>query len=572
MKERSPQLRSYMFKHRSVPLFGGISEFIRTRRSGDQLILGILGCLVLAISLVSIYKLEQKILVVEPAYGGSLTEGDIGAPRFINPLLAISDTDQDLTALTYAGLMGDGPNGSVIPVLAQSYTISPDGLTYTFAIKNSAKFSDGTPVTANDVVFTVNKAKDTNLKSPQYANWSTVTATAIDSHTVQFTLKQPYSPFLQDATLGILPQHLWQDITDDEFPFSALEVKPVGAGPFVASAVTQDASGAITRYDLTENPKFVSGRPYLDAIHFVFYQDENSLQTAITKHAVESGYGVTGQTMLKAPYARVFAVFFNSGESSILSDESVRQALSVSVDRNSIVKDLLGGYATPLTGPVPPGSGVPALPIPSSADAIASSTAILTADGWSYSSSTNEWNNRAGDTLSITLKTANVPELKALAEAIQTDWKKLGISTSIQLFDPGTLTQTVIQPRAYQALLFGMVVGRSDDLYDFWDSKERTDPGLNVAEYSNPDVDTLLEKLRTDTDPSARIEDLTQINQDIATDYPAAFIESPDFVYVVPNNLKGVILPEITSPSDRFATVSTWYRRTESVWPFLARD
>jgi ABC-type transport system substrate-binding protein len=159
-----------------------------------------------------------------------------------------------------------------------------------------------------------------------------------------------------------------------------------------------------------------------------------------------------------------------------------------------------------------------------------------------------------------------------LAEAIQADWKKLGISTSIQLYDPGTLSQTVIQPRAYQALLFGEVVGRSEDLYDFWDSKERTDPGLNIAEYNNPNVDKLLEKLRSDTDPAARVTDLAQINQDIAADYPAAFIESPDFVYVVPKNLKGVILPEITSPSDRFATVSTWYRRTESVWPFLARN
>jgi peptide/nickel transport system substrate-binding protein len=572
MKERLQQLRSYLAAHRSLPFLSGISEYIRTRRPGDKLILGILGFLVLVASLASIFALEQKILVVEPAYGGSLTEGDVGAPRFINPLLAISDTDQDLTALTYAGLMGNGPDGTLIPVLAQNVTISPDGMTYTFIIKKSAQFSDGTPVTANDVVFTVDKAQDPALKSPQFSNWSNVTATAISSDTVQFTLKQPYSLFLQDTTLGILPQHLWQDVTDDEFPFSTLEEKPVGAGPFVPNTVTQDSTGAITGYDLVENPKFVLGRPYLDAFHFVFYKDQPTLQIAINKHQVESGYGIIGPTILTAPYARVFAVFFNPGESQILSDQSVRQALSVSIDRNTIVQNLLGGYATALMGPVPAGSGVPSLPIPTSSEAISSSTAILNADGWTYSNSSNEWTDSNGNILSITLKTSNVPELKVLAEAIQADWKKLGISTSIQLYDPGTLSQTVIQPRAYQALLFGEVVGRSEDLYDFWDSKERTDPGLNIAEYNNPNVDKLLEKLRSDTDPAARVTDLAQINQDIAADYPAAFIESPDFVYVVPKNLKGVILPEITSPSDRFATVSTWYRRTESVWPFLARN
>ncbi len=574
MEEQDQTLRGVFPKRRSASLLRGILLYLRTRRPSDKFILTILGFLVILSSVLCLLILEQSILVTEPAYGGSLTEGDVGAPRFINPLLAISSTDQDLSALAYAGLMGEGPDGNLVPVLAKSYTISPDGKTYTFTLRDNLKFSDGTPVTASDVVYTVQKAQDPALKSPQYSDWNNVVVTAINSTTVQFTLPEPYAPFLQDTTLGILPAHLWQNVTDDEFPFSDLMIKPVGAGPFVATHLSQDSNGNITKYTVVANQNYALGRPYLDRINFIFYPDQPSLQTAISKGKVESGYGVLGTHMLTASYSRVFAVFFNAGENSTFSDEAVRQALSLAIDRNAIVHNTLGGYATALMGPVPPGSGISEIPVAASTspELIANSTSILEGDGWTFASSTNEWVNRSGNTLSVTLKTSNVPELTVMAQAIQANWEALGVPTTIEYYEPGQLTQDVIQPRAYQALLFGMVVAKGDDLYDFWDSQEKTDPGLNITSYSNPAVDTLLSDLRSETDPNQRIQDLTQINQDIAADYPAAFIESPDFVYVVPNDLKGVILPQITSPSDRFATVATWYRRTESVWPFLARN
>jgi ABC-type transport system substrate-binding protein len=116
-----------------------------------------------------------------------------------------------------------------------------------------------------------------------------------------------------------------------------------------------------------------------------------------------------------------------------------------------------------------------------------------------------------------------------------------------------------------------MVIGQGDDLYDFWDSQETSAPGLNITGFSDPDADKILGELRTETDPVARASELSQLNSVIAADYPAAFIESPDFIYSVPKDLKGVILNPITAPSDRFANVASWYRRTASVWPFLVK-
>jgi peptide/nickel transport system substrate-binding protein len=170
------------------------------------------------------------------------------------------------------------------------------------------------------------------------------------------------------------------------------------------------------------------------------------------------------------------------------------------------------------------------------------------------------------------MKTSNVPELKAVAEAARDDWQALGIPVSVELYEPGDLNQNVIRPRKYGALLFGMVIGRDQDLFAFWHSSERNDPGLNISLYANHTVDGLLEKQRAESDLEKRDSYLKQINTLIATDYPAAFTHTPDFVYSVPKDLKGVLLTQIAAPSDRFAGVTKWYRRTESVWPFFSRS
>ena len=164
-----------------------------------------------------------------------------------------------------------------------------------------------------------------------------------------------------------------------------------------------------------------------------------------------------------------------------------------------------------------------------------------------------------------------MPELKNVASAVKKDWEKLGIQVDIELYEPGDLSQNVIRPRKYEALLYGIVIGRDQDLYAFWDSKERNDPGLNIASYANKTVDALLEDVRSSVNQEMRSADLQKIEDIIATEYPAAFIYAPNFTYAVPSDLKGVILPQIITPSDRFATAASWYRVTDAVWPFFTK-
>lgn len=558
---------------RDISALNRLDEQVRALSAGDRVIFYALAILLGAAALSGLYALEQSLLVEVPAYGGTLVEGEVGSPQFINPLLAVSDADRDLSALVYAGLMGLSGSGELVPVLAEGYAVGDGGKTYTFTLREDAVFSDGTPVTADDVVFTVEKAQNAALKSPKYADWAGVNASASDRRTVRFTLAKPYAPFPWLTTLGVLPSRVWRNVSNEAFPFSTLETNPIGAGPFTVRSVSRDASGLIKSVSLDANPRYALGRPYLDGIRFIFYSRGEDLTEAIASGEVGSAYGIATPSALTAPYARVFGVFWNTNEERVFARAEVRKALSLALNRGALVESALGGYATAVMGPVPPGANITQAPVPDSERPTAEAATLLQTAGWAYDGAARTWKHAgAKQTLDrITLRTSNVPELKNVASAVKADWEKLGIAVDIELYEPGDLSQNVIRPRKYEALLYGMVIGRDQDLYAFWSSQERNDPGLNIALYANKTVDTLLENARGSADQKTRAAALQKIENIVAADYPAAFIYAPDFIYAVPNDLRGVTLPQIVTPSDRFATVASWYRATEAVWPFFAR-
>jgi peptide/nickel transport system substrate-binding protein len=572
LRNRLAGYRALLNRSFSIPLFERLEARIATLSHGDRVIFYVLCGLIATASLASAYALERSILITEPAYGGSLTEGIVGSPRFINPVLALSDADRDLATLTHAGLMGISGDGSLVPVIADHYDLSPDGKTYTFTLKQKAVFSDGTPITAQDIVFTVRKVQNPAIKSPAYASWTGVNVEAIDAATVRFTLAKPYAPFLELTTLGILPERHWKNISDDQFAFANLQTEPIGAGPFTIQKVTKDSTGLIKSISLGYNKHYALGRPYLDRIRFQFYARTEDLASALKNNAVESAYDVAEKKTLTAPYARVFGVFLNQSEKQVYARTEVRKALSLAIDREHITKTTLGGFATAIMGPVPPTKAIELTPVPHFENPTQEAAKVLIAQGWQYDGAAHVWKNAAAKATldEITIRTGNVPELKNVASAVKADLEKLGIPVVVQIYEPSDLSQNIIRPRKYEALLYGMVIGRNQDLYAFWHSQERNDPGLNIALYANKTVDALLDTARSSGDERSARGTLQKIEDVISADYPALFVYTPDFTYSVPEDLEGVTLPTIVTPSDRFAQVASWYRVTDSVWPFLA--
>ncbi len=531
-----------------------------------------------------LYALNERLLTAVPGYGGVMVEGIVGTPRFINPVLAISDADRDLTSLVYSGLLRTGENGTYLPSLATGYTISDDGRVYTFTLNEKAKFSDGAPVQASDVVFTVNKIQDPVLKSPLRANWDGVLAEEVDSYTVTFTLVGAYAPFIENLTVGILPKHLWQNVSNEEFPFSELNTNPVGSGPFKIKDVTRTSSGIPASYELVAFADHLPEKPYLSKLTLKFYQSENTIISALKAGQIEAASGLSpselpeieNNIIKESPLNRVFGIFFNQSQSEVLRDLDARAALEAAIDRNDLIQRILGGYGVAITGPVPPSVlGDTATSGATLQTGTEAAREYLLKKGWKpnadgiLAKTTGTGKTATTKTLSFSISTGNVPELRAAAEYLREKWQQMGAKVDVKIFDQGDLSQNVIRPRKYDALLFGEVVGREVDLYAFWHSSQRNDPGLNVALYANPTVDQALEALRSTTNQNERASLYATVKTELEKDVPAVFLYAPNFVYSVPQDIKGLELGFIETPSDRFAGVASWHRETDYVWPLF---
>jgi len=601
---------SRISRHISWRRFEYLNDLMRRFSPSERLALYAFSALLAVSVFVLLVRLNDSLLVSIPEDGGSFTEGEVGPARFVNPILAISGPDKDMTALVYSGLMRALPDGSMIPDLAESWTISPDGTTYTFKLREHATFHDGTPVTSADVAFTVKAAQNAALKSPRQADWVGVNVSTPDARTVVFTLPHAYAPFIEDTTMGVLPKHLWQGVSDQEFAYHTLNTHPVGSGPYKVAAVETDGTGSVRRYDLASFPHFALGQAHVRTISLIFYPNIDELKKAFLAGNIDAIASVDpvdaahlgarrDTALVKAILPRVFGVFFNQSHNPALADTAARKALNAAVDKQAIVDNVLHGYGAVLDSPIPQGvfGGVsPAIPyelklatatantatstsIPSSANTgrpplsatTADARAILQSGGWKFNTTTNTW-EKGKLKLTFTLSTADEPELIATAHEAARDWKAAGITVDVHVYPISDFNTTILRPRNYDAILFGEVVGRGADLFAFWDASQRNDPGLNLSMYANSQAGALLGKARATNDEKTREALYLQFAAILKKDAPAVFLYSPAFVYILPSSLHGVAIGAITTPAERFLNVYQWYTQTERVWSIFAKE
>ncbi len=554
--------------------------------------------LVLMLSTVLILNtINRYFMVTVPNYGGTISEGIVGNPRFVNPVLANNVADQDLVTLIYSGLMRKGSDGNLIPDLAAEYTISNDGLKYTFVLKDNISFHDGKPVTIDDILFTVDTVKDGVIKSPQKANWDGVTATKIDEKTIEFNLKQPRALFLENTTLGIMPSYLW---SNTPIELNSLNTEPIGSGPYMIKNVNKQSSGGVASYELTSFKKFALGRPYINNINLHFYTNEENLISALENGDIDQISSITptnaeilknkGYKIESAVLPRVFGLFFNSNINKIFLDKTIVKAINDSIDKDRIIKEVLAGYGVTTDGPIPPSmveyQEINSGEETSREEVLQKVRDSLTKAGWTKNEAgflekvTQEKTTQGKKTvlgkktttpLEFVISTGNAGELAKTAEIIKENLAEVGIKVEIQTFDINSLNQDIIRPREYSALLFGQIINNESDLFAFWHSSQRKDPGLNIALYANASVDKILEDAFLATNEEARTKKYIQFENEIRKDMPAVFLYSPNFVYLVSKNLNGLSMDHIVFPSNRFLNSYLWYTEKHGVWRIFVK-
>jgi peptide/nickel transport system substrate-binding protein len=545
--------------------------------------------IILLISTIGILQnINKSFMVTTPMRGGSITEGIIGTPRFVNPVLALTDADRDLTTLIYSGLMRKSADGTIVPDLADHYEISKDGLTYTFTLKDKVYFHDDTLVTTDDVIFTIESIQDPVIKSPRKRNWDGVIIEKVDNKIVKFTLRKPYASFLENTTLGIMPKSLWEG---SPIELNDMNTNPVGSGPFKVEKVSKQSSGIIDYFELSSWKKFSLGNPYIKKISLYFYQNEDDLLSAIDSGKVNQISSLTpenaeglkkdGYRIESSVLPRIFGLFFNQSKNQIFTNKNIILAIDKAVDKDRIVREVLGGYGVAIDNPIPQNiiayQKLNADTISTHQENIQKAKDILAKDGWKAGvdgylekTTTSKSKKKTTERIEFSISTGSAPELVKSAELIIQDLEAIGMRVTKKTFDIGNLNQSVIRPREYDALLFGQIINNESDLFAFWHSSQRKDPGLNVAMYTNAKVDKILEDAFVTVDEKSRVKKYAQFEDEIQKDMPAVFLYSPNFIYAVSKNLDNLSIGHISSPSDRFLNSYLWYVEKDNVWKIFS--
>jgi peptide/nickel transport system substrate-binding protein len=556
--------------------FGRLIHSIETKPASDRLVLRVLFFAIIGAVLWGVFGVNNSYLAATPVPGGTIVEGVVGIPRFVNPVLAVTRADQDMSALLYSGIMKINSEGILIPDLAESVTVSDDGRTYNIVMRRDARFHDDTPLTARDVAFTIGLIQNPDLKSPLRGNWVGVTLQEISEYEINIVLDEPYTPFIENFTVGIIPRHIWSSLPLEQVPFSQRNTEPVGSGPFKLKKVVRNDAGLIETYELERARDNIK----LEALTVRFFQNENDLVTAFTAGELTSTANLpleslalvdTGSyNLIEKPLPRVFGLFFNQNRSVALRDAAVREALEMVLDREALVNAALGGYGEPTSTPLPPRSTTTPTTFDAAA-ATAKATERLTRAGWQKNQN-NLWEKRIDGnavTLSFTIRTANTSLLERTTTSVAEPWRALGIQVDVEAYEQSDLLQAVIRPRDFEILLFGLDMNRAVDLYPFWHSSQREDPGLNIAQYANIEVDSLLATARTSTSSSERDAKATTAMNIISNERPALFLFVPTLTYVVHTDVTVARMEGLSKPQERFMNIENWHVAKEERWPLF---
>lgn len=515
-----------------------------------------------------------------PAVGGEYTEGLVGEPQFINPLYAsASDVDRDLTRLVFSGLFKFDPNSGLVPDLAASYEISEDQTVYTITLRDDAKWHDGEPVRAGDVIFTIQSIQNSEFKSPLAVTFRGITVVEAGEKVVQFILPEPFAPFLSTLTVGILPAHVWEGVAPKRATLAELNLTPIGSGPYKFDKFTKDKKGNIGSYTFVRNEAYYGESPKIETLNFKFYSSAEEALAALENHNVEGlafvpadlaseAEKIRGVQIVRPLIPQSTAIFFNEEQNDLLAEEQLRQALIHATDKQAIIDSVFSGYATAIDSPILPGM----LGYQENPEALAfdpgTTMSLLDELGWTQAEGAPVRTKEIDDetvNLSFTLTTIDQAEFISVAEIVKNQWALVGIELNIRAVPSIDLQAEVLANRNYELFMTGMLLGIDPDPYPFWHSSQIEDPGLNLALYANRKADEILEEARITTNPEDRAAKYQDFVDLLNEDLPALFLYQPTYRYAVAADIQNVVLDRINIPADRFAKINEWYIKTKTI-------
>jgi peptide/nickel transport system substrate-binding protein len=536
--------------------------------------------LVVAVTLVvvALLLLSQKPVTVitlpQAAPGGIYTEALIGSMGRLNPVLDWDNpADRDVNRLIFSGLVKFDSRGLPQPDLAESWGVSADGRVYNFSLRPTAVWHDGAPVTSDDVLFTIEAIKSPGSLFPQDIKdlWSQIQVKRLDDKTFQFTLPEPFSPFLDYASFGILPKHLLESVPADQLPTAEFNLKPVGSGPYQFDRLLI-SGGQITGVSLVANPDYYLGPPFIEQVVFRYFpnaalaldayrQGEALGISQLTEDVLASALSEPALAVHTSRLPQMGLVFFNNNNPAVgfLQNANVRRALMLGLNRTVIVSHILKGQAIVADSPILPGSwayydGIEKFPYDPDA-----AVQLLNKEGYIFTAG-SAVRSKDGQPLVFTLVHPDDAIHTQIAQAIQADWALIGAQLNLQSVPYASLVNDYLAARNYEAALGDLNTSRTPDPdpYLFWHQAEATG-GQNYSQWDNRTASEFLETARTVADFNERVRLYRNFQVVFAKELPSLPLYYPVYSYAVDAQVQGVQLAPMYDVSDRLALIHEWY-------------
>ncbi len=539
-----------------------------------QILVVVLTLVLVGALLFSQQPIVQTILP-QPTSGGVYTEALIGSMSRLNPLLDRNNSaDRDVDKLLFSGLIKFDSRGIPRPDLAESWGSSQDGTIYNLSIRPNAVWHDGQPVTTNDVIFTIELIKSDISFYPQdvKALWNEVEIRQLDEKTMQFRLPEPFVPFLDYLTFGLLPQHILGAIPADQILNAEFNLNPIGSGPYQFDHLLVE-NGQISGVVLNIFDGYYGQTPYIPQIVFRYYGSASAAMDAYKQGEVLGISQITQETLNDAlaeenlslytsrrPEVSMILFNLNNGEVPFLQDASLRKALLTGLNRQHMINDLLRGQAIPADGPILPGSwafyeGTEHLDYdPTEA------TNMLKRAGYIIPSEGGDVRAKDGQLLTFSLLHPDDPLHTALAEYIQRDWAILGVQITLVPMPYEQLVYESLSNRQYQAALVDLNLSYTPDPdpYPFWHQAEAIS-GQNYSQWDNRAASEYLERARITADLNERTRLYRNFQVIFADELPALPLYFPTHTFAVDVQISGVQAAPLYDTSDRLSNISSWY-------------
>lgn len=539
-----------------------------------QILVVLATLVIVAVLLLSQQPVLTPILP-EAAPGGVYTEGLVGSLGRLNPLLDWNNpADRDIDRLVFSGLVKFDSHGLPQGDLAESWGTTPDGLIYNFSLRPNAEWQDGTPVTSDDVIFTIDLIKTSSLFPQDIRDlWSQIDVKILNEKNLKFTLPEPFAPFLDYATFGILPKHILESTPPEQLANAPFNINPIGTGPYKFDHLIVN-SGKIAGVVLTVNDNYFGQKSFIQQVVFRYYPDSKTAFDAFNQGEVLGVSQLSGDVLPQALGDANFSVYtsqlpqvsmilfnLNNNDVQFLQNANIRHALMLGLNREYIVSSILQGQAIIADGPILPGSWAHYDGLERIEYDPEGAVNLLKEEGYVIPASGGSVRSKDNVALNFTLIHPDDALHTRIAQAVQQQWAQIGVQVNLQPVPYDQIIPNYLGPRSYQAALVDLNLARTPDPdpYPFWHQAEATG-GQNYSQWDNRSASEYLEQARTETDFTIRTRLYRNFQVVFAKELPSLPLYYPVYSYGIDAQVRGVqSAATLYDTSDRLAFINTWY-------------